>query len=137
MPWGFSVANPGANQGLFLNDAARACVAQVELAHRWHHRLIGLLGRAALAPNHALWIRPCNSVHTFGMRFAIDVVFLDADRTVVRVEHNVVPWRVARARAASVLELAAGVARRVGVDVGDRLHIRATEAPPNFGESLA
>ena len=62
------------------------------------------------------------SVHMFFMRFAIDVVFLGRDRTVVGVKHRLAPWRVAVARhAVASLELPAGKAAEVGVERGDVL----------------
>jgi uncharacterized membrane protein (UPF0127 family) len=86
-------------------------------------RLRGLLGRSSLPAGEGMLIRRESSVHTFFMRFAIDVVFLDADGRVLRVDANVGPWRLkACRRARSVLELAAGEAR--GLSVGDRIVVR-------------
>jgi uncharacterized protein len=69
-------------------------------------RLTGLTGRRSWPPGVALEIPRCRSVHTFGMRFALDLVWLDSDRRVVRVDRAVPPWRVRSCRAArSVLEL--------------------------------
>ncbi len=136
-PWGFSVASVNRLDGLCINDRSRPLVRHFTPAFRWHQRLIGLLGRRQLPDDEALWLRPCGSVHTFGMRFAIDVLFLDADDTVVHVEHGLTPWRVARASAVSVVELAAGVARRNGIDVGDAICVNALATSPEPGESLA
>jgi uncharacterized membrane protein (UPF0127 family) len=62
------------------------------------------------------------SVHTFFMRFPIDVVFLDKDKTIVRIAHSVRPWRTAGARgAAAALELPAGTAAERGLAAGDTL----------------
>jgi uncharacterized membrane protein (UPF0127 family) len=72
-------------------------------------RLLGLAFVRELDPRAALLLRPCSSVHTFGMRFAIDVVFLDEDGRVLDVRHHVRPGRVARRRgAAAALETRAG-----------------------------
>jgi uncharacterized membrane protein (UPF0127 family) len=85
-------------------------------------RMKGLLGRKELPPDEGILIRPCNSIHMFFMRFAIDAIFLDRDGAVVKIAANVRPWRVAAARRArSVLELAAGEASRRGVMVGEML----------------
>jgi uncharacterized membrane protein (UPF0127 family) len=71
---------------------------------RGPRRLIGLLGRRSFAA--ALEIPRCRSVHTFGMRFPLDLVWLDGSRRVVRVDRDVPPWRVRSCRQArSVLEL--------------------------------
>jgi hypothetical protein len=72
------------------------------------------------------------SVHMFFMRFAIDVVFLSRDRTVVGVKHRLRPWRIAGARgAAASLELAAGRAAEAGVERGDRLVFEDVTDPKN------
>ncbi|MBJ94294.1 MAG: hypothetical protein CMP23_07410 [Rickettsiales bacterium] len=57
-------------------------------------RMRGLLDRQALATGEALILSPCNSVHTFFMRFPIDVVFVSADGTVVRAIEELPPWRM-------------------------------------------
>lgn len=85
-------------------------------------RLRGLLFAPTLRPGQALWIRPCNAVHTFGMAYAIDVVFLDAAGTVLRVVPALAPWRVAwHWQARDVVELAAGEAAALGLARGSRL----------------
>lgn len=99
---------------------ARVSVARTPLT-----RLRGLLGRAGLGPGEGLLIRPCNGVHTIGMRFSIDVVFMDAGGRVVRIEQalspgRMVPW-VRHARQA--LELPAGAVKAAGVVVGSQLNV--------------
>lgn len=82
----------------------------------------GLLGRSGLESGEGLLLQPASSVHTFFMRFAIDVVFLSRDGEVLKVADRVPPWRTAAARGAkTVIELAAGEAGRCGIRVGDRL----------------
>ena len=87
-------------------------------------RLKGLLGRDELPPGHGLLLRPANAVHTFFMRFPIDIVFLDRDLRVLRVAAHVKPWRAAARRGAhAVLELPAGECERRGAHVGDQLRV--------------
>ncbi|HEX5621341.1 MAG TPA: DUF192 domain-containing protein [Solirubrobacteraceae bacterium] len=75
-------------------------------------RLVGLIGRRDWPAGVALEIPRCRSVHTFGMRFALDLVWLGAGREVVRVDRAVPPWRVRSCRRArSVLELRSGRGR--------------------------
>ena len=76
------------------NHASQAMVAdKVELAATWGSRLKGLLGRRSIAPGEGLHIVPCNSIHMFFMRFAIDVAFLAHDGRVVKLVHTIRPWR--------------------------------------------
>ena len=92
------------------------------VAARPLRRMRGLLGRASLPAGEGILLRPAGSVHTFFMRFPIDVVFLDKEDRVVGIEPSVPPWRTAGRRGAkAVLELAAGECDRRGVRVGDRL----------------
>ena len=103
-------------------------------------RLTGLIGRRSWPHGVALEIPRCRSVHTFGMRFALDLVWLDADRRVVRVDRVVPPWRVRSCRAArSVLELRAS-ASRGGFEYGEAVQaparVNVTCVTP-LGEEMA
>jgi uncharacterized protein len=96
--------------------------ARCEMADSLLSRLRGLLGRLELAQDEGLLLTPESSVHTFFMRFPIDLVFLSADLTVLTVRENVRPWRTAGHRGArSVLELPAGTCERRRLRPGDRL----------------
>lgn len=88
-------------------------------------RGVGLMFRAALAEGEAMWIDPCNGIHMFFMRFAIDAVFLDRRRRVVRVAHRLKPWRMIPLvlHAESVLELPAGLAADADLTPGEQLRI--------------
>ena len=94
------------------------------LARNPYSRMRGLLGRGGLAEGEGLLLQPAGSIHTFFMRFAIDAVFLDRERRVVRIASDVRPWRTAAAkRSRAVLELAAGEAARVGLQPGHLLRL--------------
>jgi uncharacterized membrane protein (UPF0127 family) len=98
----------------------------VRLALTRRARLRGLIARRE--PGTPLLLAPARSVHTCGMRFAIDVVFLDADLRVVRVVREMKPWRVAAARRArAVLELEEGGAARLRE--GERLALEVALRP--------
>jgi hypothetical protein len=85
-------------------------------------RMRGLLGRKSLTRGQGLLIRPTWSIHTWFMRFAIDVVFLDRELRVLKIKQQLRPWRAAaRWRAHSALELPAGECGRLRLQVGDRL----------------
>jgi uncharacterized membrane protein (UPF0127 family) len=82
----------------------------------------GLLKHDRLAPGQGLWIVPCEAVHSFFMKFAIDVVYLDRQKRVRKVTPNLAPWRISGClRAHSVLELPAGAAEATGTVAGDQL----------------
>jgi uncharacterized membrane protein (UPF0127 family) len=108
---------------------------KTELARRIHKadsfwkRLKGLRGRPELPPGEALWIVPCRGVHTRGMAFPIDVLFLDASGRVVSLEENLGPGRFTPIcwKARTVLELPAGTLRSSRTGVGDRIEIQSTE----------
>ena len=87
---------------------------RMHLAHTWRARLLGLAGMTRLDPDEALVIPHCTSVHTFGMRFELDVVFVDREWQPVYIEYGVGPRRVLRSRfARSVIEVVAGEAGRL------------------------
>lgn len=85
-------------------------------------RMVGLLGRASLPEDEGLLLSPAWSIHTWAMRFPIDVVFVDRDDRILRIVEAMAPWRlVSERRAHGVVELAAGRARKLGLRVGERL----------------
>ncbi len=87
-------------------------------------RMRGLLGRSQLGAGEGLLLKPASSVHTFFMRFPIDVVFIDREGRVTRVVRALRPWRVAGSRrACAVLELPAGVCERGEIIPGSRLEL--------------
>jgi uncharacterized protein len=85
-------------------------------------RRTGLLKHERLEPGEGLWIVPCESVHTFFMKFPIDLVYMDKRRKVKKVRHAVGPWRLSACLTAhSVLELPAGTVEQSGTLAGDEL----------------
>ncbi|HZS04133.1 MAG TPA: DUF192 domain-containing protein [Blastocatellia bacterium] len=106
------------------------CVAErVVVANTALKRLRGLLGRRGLAANEALWLRPSNGIHTLGMLFAIDAIFLDKDLRITRVVENLRPFRITipHLRTRSVLEMAAHSVARLQLKTGDQLRVVRTE----------
>lgn len=103
----------------------------VQVADSWLARLVGLMGRRALAPGGGLFFPGTNGIHMLFMRFAIDCIFVtdaapDGARDVVAIRHGLRPWTgvvwfVRRARGA--IELGAGSAAQAGISVGDRLRL--------------
>jgi protein-S-isoprenylcysteine O-methyltransferase Ste14/uncharacterized membrane protein (UPF0127 family) len=124
-----------------VQEAAGGAVLgdRVRSAHTHLTRLRGLLGTRTLPPGHGLWLRPCRQVHMIGMRYAVDVLFLDDVLTVVHAIAGLAPGTLSPKvpAATSVLELPAGTLARVGVAPGARLAIEAdAAAPPSRLEGL-
>jgi uncharacterized protein len=113
-----------------INTRTGTIVADViEAAVEQRARRKGLLGRSALAERHALILAPCNAIHTFGMKFSIDVVFIGPDGRVVKIVERLARRRIAVSwDACATVELAAGSAHRAGISVGDRLAIETQAA---------
>jgi len=113
------------NAALLVTDlAGRVICDRCEIAETALTRMRGLLGRRSLGAGEGLLLRPGGAVHTACMHFAIDVVFLGGDGTVLRVVHNLQPWRMASKRGTrTVLELAAGEARWRGIEPGQKLEL--------------
>jgi uncharacterized protein len=95
-------------------------------------RLLGLLVRTPLAADEALWLDPCGGIHTWGLRQAIDVLFLDREQRVLRAGRDIRPWRLVFAPrgTSSVIELpAGGWGRRRRLSPRRRLRLRYAAAP--------
>ncbi len=93
-----------------------------DVADTSQKRRTGLLKHESLPAGEGLWIAPCEAVHTFGMKFPIDVLFLSKKRQVLKVRREMTSRRIAFClRAHSVLELPAGTAASTGTEAGDQL----------------
>jgi len=100
----------------------------VDLADTSSKRRVGLLRHERLESGTGLWIVPCESVHTFFMKFPIDLVYVDRKKRVKKVRHAVPPWRLSACLTAhSVLELPAGTVEKTGTRPGDELQIEKIE----------
>jgi uncharacterized membrane protein (UPF0127 family) len=107
---------------VLVGERGQVVCGSCEVAEGFVARLRGLLGRKRLEAGAGMLFRPANSVHTIGMRFPIDVVYLDRNLTVLEVVRRLGPWRVSACwRAQAVLELSAGECERLALAVGDRL----------------
>ena len=84
-------------------------------------RMKGLLGRKGLKPGEALILKPCNSIHTFFMRFAIDVLFVNKDSRVIKAISGIKPFRITYIyyHADFAVELAAGIIQSTSTSLGD------------------
>ena len=107
-----------------MRNQTRATVLgdAIEVADTSAKRRTGLLKHSSLAPGQGLWIVPCESVHTFFMKFPIDLVYLDRNKQVRKVRGHVGPWRLSACLTAdSILELPAGTIARTSTRRGDQL----------------
>ncbi len=98
------------------NEATGAVIAsRVRVADTLKSRSVGLLNRASLDPDEGLLITPCDSIHTFFMRFPIDLLYLDEEFKVVKVVPNMGPSRMSfcLGKARHVLELKGGIATNI------------------------
>ena len=111
-------------------DTGAIVADRVGVAATHAARTVGLLNRDGLEPGEGLWIVPCRGVHTFWMRFTIDVVALDDHGVVIDRVPNLKPWRVRLPRrgTAGVLELPAGTLERSGTQLGHRIEFEAAAA---------
>jgi uncharacterized protein len=117
---------PPLNLKLFHRSTGICMAQRVTLAHTGWTRLRGLIGRKSLAPDEVLWIRPCNGVHTFWMRFSIDVVFLDRQMFIVKLIENMRPFclSIPKFSSRSVIEMPASSISKYNLQLGDQLQIR-------------
>ena len=101
---------------------SRKVITKCRVANTMMMRMIGLLSRSNLEKDEGLWITPCTSIHTFFMRFNIDVAFLDREGKVIRIYSSLRPWMSwIHPRALGVLEVKAGVLEESEIKAGDIL----------------
>ncbi len=102
---------------------------KVRVADNFLTRLVGLLKRSHLGPEEALWLMPSKGIHTIGMKFPIDVVFLSRDFHVLGLISDMLPNRISGVhfRGFSVVELPAGTIKKSQTGVGDQFEITLAE----------
>jgi uncharacterized membrane protein (UPF0127 family) len=122
----------GKNRPVYVYNKTRETFVATEasIADNYLSRLVGLLGKTkrwALL-GRGLWIVPSQGVHTIGMMFPIDIIFLSKDMRVVHLEEHVRPFRISNVslKASSVLELPTHTIYRSGTQVGDCMEIAPT-----------
>lgn len=118
---------PDAGQKIVVWNQTRTTILAdaAEIAATSAKRRKGLLTRAYLLDGEGLWIVPCEAIHSFGMNFPIDVVYLDRERRVKKVRIEMKPGRLSVCLLAhSVLELPIGTIGRTNTQLGDQLELR-------------
>jgi uncharacterized protein len=109
-----------------FNKTQHTVIAKhLTLANNPFSRLLGLMGKTSFPESSALQITPCNSIHSFFMRFEFDAVFIDKHQVVVHIVERMKPWRMSALvlKAHSVIELNPGVIAESNTTVGDHLAI--------------
>lgn len=98
---------------------------QVKVAKNFFTRTIGLLSRKSLSKEEGLVIKPCSSIHTFFMKFAIDVLFINKKGQIIALYENVKPWKILPLHFTSsyVIELPAGTILDKNIDKGDVVRV--------------
>ncbi len=111
------------------NSQGRVLADRADIADTSAKRRTGLLKHTKLDPGEGLWIAPTEGVHTFGMKFPIDVVFLNKKKKILKIRPNMVRGRIAISLLAhSVLELPAGTCNATATVKGDTLQFEKFEA---------
>lgn len=125
-----------------LNRTRERFVAtNVSVADSYFRRLVGLLGKTRkwARAGRGLWIIPSHGIHTIGMLFPIDLIFLDREKNVVHLEEHVRPFRISKVslKSYSVLELPAHTVFRTGTCVGDQLEFLRAEDGNSVAEPVS
>lgn len=107
------------------DEKAEMLSENLEIAESLFSRGKGLLGRTHLAEGQALWIKPCNNIHTFFMKFTIDCVFINKNSKIEKVYSKVKPFRIKGPvwKAYSVIEFSEGIIEKWNLQPGDQLHV--------------
>jgi uncharacterized membrane protein (UPF0127 family) len=126
---GRATTENGQDGHVYIYNKTRETFVATEatVADSYLRRLVGLLGKTKrwAQLGRGLWIVPSRGVHTIGMMFPIDLIFLSKEKEVVHVEEHLRPFRISAVslKATSVLELPAHTVFRTGTQVGDRMEI--------------
>jgi uncharacterized protein len=124
-----AAGNGNGNGQFYVYNKTRETFVATEaaVANDYFRRLIGLLGKTQrwAKPGRGLWIIPSRGVHTIGMLFPIDLIFLNKNKEVVHIEEHVRPFRISAVslKASSVLELPTHTIYHSGTKIGDKLEI--------------
>ncbi|SCP98041.1 DUF192 domain-containing protein [Anaerobium acetethylicum] len=107
----------------------RIILGEAEIADTFFTRFRGLLGRKGLAADAGLIINPCNSVHMIGMRFPIDVIFVNRDNRICHIQHSMRKMSVSPVvrGARFVIEAPEGISKRLNIEMGDEIKIMIME----------
>jgi len=107
---------------MYLKTESETFLCDLRIADKVLSRARGLLMSPPLTSSEGMLIIPCNSVHTLGMRYKLDIIFLDKSGIVLKIVKNLSPLRLSiKISAGSTLELKSGEVERLGIEIGQRL----------------
>lgn len=119
------MAHPGPIPAQVFDDLGRRIVIRLFRPHTFFQRLRGLIGREPPSHGEGWWFERCGAVHTFGLRYPIDVLHLSASGTILAIRHRLAPGRISCFQGTfQILELGTGRAQALSLSVGGRLEIR-------------
>ena len=132
------MSSPGSTGYAFNRTRQAHLATQMSIAGTHWSRFRGLMwtDAANFPAGRGLWIVPCHGVHTFGMRFPIDVIYLNGEKIVVHIENDLKPWRMApvRLNTDSVLELPGNTIQSTGTLLGDEIEMVMGKTPEASGK---
>lgn len=113
-------------QHLENSDSKATLISEkLSVAESFLERAKGLLGRNSLELNETLWIKPCNNIHTFFMKFNIDCIFINRSMQIEKIYASVPPFRIIGPvwKSFSIIEAPAGFCEKWNLKKGDRIHV--------------
>lgn len=110
---------------IWISNKHIKIATKVHMADSFFKRLKGWMGKTHIEDNEALILSPCSSIHTFGMRHPIDVLFLDKENAIIFLINNMSPWKISpiKKSATKVVELKNGTIDRYNLEVSDSISI--------------
>ena len=108
---------------LLMDQSREIVIAEkLQMANKPLERMVGLLGRSFLPYGEGILLVPCNSIHTYFMRFSIDILFLDRFQKVLKIVENLQPYRFATClKAFQTVEIPAGTVGKLNIEAGSNL----------------
>lgn len=110
---------------LINQNNGQVVAESISIADTFLKRLKGLMFTKKLPSDCALYLKPCNGIHTFFMRYSIDVLHLDSECRIVAIEENLKPWKLGKIHSftTQIIELSSGVICKTNLKIGNRLEI--------------
>lgn len=108
-----------------VNKTGEVLFNRTRVAASFKDRFKGLIGKESIQSDEALFFDKCSSVHMFGMRFSIDVIYLNRQSEIIKIVSKLSPWSFSLfPKASSLIEVRAGQCQKMGLEIGDRLILK-------------